>query len=52
MDDKNIYKEKESLLFMNKRGGISFWDILLYLGIALILGWALLKSLGIIHSPN
>ena len=36
---------------MNKRGRITFWDILIWFGIALILGWAILKSLGILHSP-
>ena len=29
----------------------SFWDYLIWIGIALILGWALLKSFGIINSP-
>ncbi len=30
---------------------ITFWDVLIWVGTILILGWALLKSLGIIHSP-
>ena len=34
---------------MKKR--ISFWDALIWIGVILILGWALLKSFGIIHSP-
>lgn len=29
----------------------SFWDYLIWIGIALILGWALLKSFGFINSP-
>ena len=33
------------------RSGLSFWDILIYLGLLLLVGWALLKSLGIINSP-
>ena len=36
---------------MVKRGTWSLWDYLLWLGIILILGWALLKSLGIIGTP-
>lgn len=31
--------------------GIDFWDVLIIIGSALILGWALLKALGIIGSP-
>lgn len=30
---------------------LKIWDVLLWLGAILILGWALLKSFGIIHSP-
>ena len=30
--------------------GLSFWYYLIWIGIALIIGWALLKSFGIIHS--
>ena len=33
------------------RRGLSFWDILIYLGLLLLVGWAVFKSLGIIHSP-
>lgn len=29
-----------------------FWDILIIIGSMLILGWALLKAIGIIHSPT
>lgn len=36
---------------MAERGGLNFWDYLIFIGILLIVGWALLKSLGIIHSP-
>ncbi len=34
------------------RRGLSFWDILIYLGLLIIIGWALLKSLGVINSPT
>ncbi|MFH1803111.1 MAG: hypothetical protein ABH864_06730 [archaeon] len=30
---------------------LSFWDYLIWIGIILILGWALLKALGIINTP-
>ena len=33
------------------RSGLSFWDILIYLGLLLLVGWAMLKSLGVINSP-
>ena len=36
---------------MDKRGGISIWDILIWVGIILLLGWALLKSFGVINFP-
>ena len=36
---------------MDKGGRVTFWDILIIVGIVLILGWALLKSLGVISSP-
>ena len=36
---------------MKKRGGVSVWDILLWLGAIIILVWAFLKAFGIIHSP-
>lgn len=32
--------------------GLDFWDALILIGSALILGWALLKALGIIHSAT
>ena len=35
---------------MDKRN-LEFWDILIIVGAILILGWALLKSLGIIGTP-
>lgn len=35
---------------MEKRG-INNLDVLIWIGIILILGWAILKALGIIHSP-
>ena len=35
---------------MAKRG-FSFWDLLIYLGLLLLIGWALFKSLGLINSP-
>lgn len=46
----NIYKLKDPKNYMNKRGE-NFWDYLIWIGIILILGWALLKSLGIINTP-
>jgi len=36
---------------MNKRGKLTIWDYLIWIGIALILIWAILKSIGIINSP-
>lgn len=30
---------------------LGFWDILIIVGTALILAWAILKALGFIHSP-
>ena len=33
------------------RKGLSFWDILIYIGLLLLIGWAFLKSLGVINSP-
>jgi len=50
MIKENIYKIKKTDKIMNKRG-ISFWDAIIWIGIGILLGWALLKSLGIIHSP-
>lgn len=35
---------------MRKRG-LDFWDILLIITALLIFGWALLKAVGILHSP-
>jgi hypothetical protein len=32
--------------------GFDFWDALILIGSALILGWALLKALGVLHSPT
>jgi len=29
----------------------TFWDYLIYIGAAMIIGWALLKSFGVISSP-
>ena len=37
---------------MDKRAGISIWDILIWFGILLILVWAVLKSFGVINSPT
>jgi len=51
MKKTRIYKEDKSFNVMNKRGSISFWDFLLWLGALLILAWALLKIFGVIHSP-
>ncbi|MFA5020349.1 MAG: hypothetical protein WC533_04605 [Candidatus Pacearchaeota archaeon] len=31
--------------------GFDFWDFLIFIGVIIILGWALLKTLGIINSP-
>jgi hypothetical protein len=36
---------------MDKKEKISVWDFLIWAGIILILGWALLKAFGVIHSP-
>lgn len=36
---------------MNKKGKISIWDLLLYLGAGIILVWAFLKAFGVINSP-
>ncbi len=33
------------------RKRISFWDVLIWVGIVLIIGWAILKSVGVIESP-
>ena len=48
--ENNIYKCVNSKSSMNKRG-MSFWDAVIWIGIAIILIWAILKSLGIINSP-
>ena len=50
MKEDNIYKNRKLNKKMNKRG-LSFWDAILWIGIAILLGWAILKTLGIIHSP-
>ena len=47
---KNINKLK-SINYNMKKLGIDFWDCLIIIGGLFILGWALLKSFGIIHSP-
>lgn len=49
--ESNIYKFKKHINIMNKRGQ-GFWDYLIWIGIILILGWALLKALGIINTPT
>lgn len=36
---------------MEKRGSFNFGEILIWIGVALIIGWAILKSVGFIHSP-
>jgi len=36
---------------MNKKGKFDFWDLLLYGGAVTLIGWALLKSFGIINTP-
>lgn len=32
--------------------GLDFWDAAIIIGSIIILGWALLKALGVIHSPT
>jgi len=36
---------------MNKKAGFDFWQALIWIGAIVILGWALLKSFGVISSP-
>ena len=36
---------------MDKRGKVSFWDFLIWTGIALVLIWILLKTFGVMNSP-
>jgi hypothetical protein len=51
MINENVFKCENSSNNMSRRINLSFWDFLLYSGALLILGWALLKAFGVIHSP-
>ncbi len=50
MEKENIYKDKSIKYNMNKKGEASIWDYLIWIGMLLILGWAFLKSFGIINT--
>ena len=36
----------------DKKGQANFWDYLIWIGIVVLIGWALLKAFGIINSPE
>ena len=37
---------------MSKKEGADAWDVLIILGATAIIAWAVLKALGVIHSPT
>lgn len=49
MIKENIYKKQIANKNMKKEWDV--WDYLIWGGIIALLAWALLKSLGVIHSP-
>lgn len=36
---------------MSQKRGFDYWDLVILLGALVIVGWALLKAFGVIHSP-
>ena len=50
-ENKKINSLKVKVSKMAKKEAIDFWSILIFLGALAIFIWALLKAVGMIHSP-